>query len=213
MVKTRFSISMSMDGFIAGPNPSLENPLGEGGEQLHEWVIALEAWRRPHGLEGGEVNESTPVVEAMQANVGAYLMGRNMFGGGPGPWGDGAWTGWWGDEPPFRGPVFVVTHHEREPLPMHGGTTFTFVTAGVESALDQARAAAGEADVLICGGASVVQQCFAAGAVDEFTVSVAPVLLGGGTRLFAEGADASRLDPIGVIEAPGVTHMTYRVAR
>jgi dihydrofolate reductase len=211
MGKVRFSISMSMDGYIAGPNPSLEDPLGEGGMQLHEWALALEAWRRPHGLEGGEVNESTPVAEASQENVGAYVMGRNMFGGGPGPWGDGAWTGWWGDEPPFHGPVFVVTHHERKPLPMSGGTTFTFVTSGVESAVEQARTAAGGADVLVCGGAAVVQQCFAAGLIDEFTVSVAPVFLGGGTRLFADAAEASQLELIAVVEAPGVTHLSYRV--
>jgi dihydrofolate reductase len=213
MGKVRFSISMSMDGYIAGPNPSFENPLGEGGMQLHEWATALEAWRGPHGLEGGEVNESTSVVEASQANVGAYVMGRNMFGGGPGPWDDGAWTGWWGDDLPFHGQVFVVTHHEREPLPMSGGTTFTFVTAGVEPAVEQARAAAGEADVVVCGGADVVQQCFAAGLIDDFTVSVAPVFLGGGTRLFGDGAEALQLEPIGVVEAPGVTHLTYRVVR
>jgi dihydrofolate reductase len=210
--KVRFSISMSMDGYVAGPNPTLDDPLGEDGMQLHEWAFALEAWRRPHGMDGGAVNESTPVMEASQQGVGAHVMGRNMFGGGPGPWGEGDWKGWWGEEPPFHGPVFVVTHHEREPLPMDGGTTFTFVTAGVDAAIEAGRAAAGAADVLIAGGASVVQQALAAGLVDEFTVSVAPVLLGGGTRLFGDGAEASRLEPIAVIEAPGVTHLSYRVA-
>ena len=212
MGKVRFSIAMSVDGFLAGPGQSREEPLGKGGEQLHEWLLALEAFRRPHGMEGGVVDESTPVVEAYQANVGAYLMGRNMFGGGPGPWGDDPWTGWWGDDPPFHDPVFVVTHHAREPLVLQGGTTFTFVTDGVEAALAQARAAAGDADVLISGGGSIVGQCLEAGLVDEFTVSIVPVLLGSGTRLFPDRARAAGVERIAQIEAPGVTHVTYRVA-
>jgi dihydrofolate reductase len=213
MSKVRFSITMSIDGYIAGPNPSVEHPLGEGGEQLHEWALVLEVWRRPHGLEGGEVNESTPVMEATQENVGAYLMGRNMFGGGPGAWGDDPWNGWWGDDPPFHAPVFVVTHHAREPVELQGGTTFAFVTDGVEAALEHARSAAGARDILICGGASVVCQCLDAGQVDEFTVSVAPILLGGGTRLFADRSQIDQLEQIGVIQAPEVVHVTYRVAR
>jgi dihydrofolate reductase len=164
-------------------------------------------------MEGGEVNASTPILEATQENVGAYVMGRNMFGGGPGPWRDGGWKGWWGDDPPFHAPVFVLTHHEREPLPMQGGTTFTFVTAGVEAAIAGATEAAGDADVLVSGGASPVQQSLAAGLVDELTVSVAPILIGGGTRLFLDGAQATRLDPLGVVAAPGVAHLMYRVAR
>ena len=213
MGKVKVQITMSLDGFVAGPNPTVEDPLGEGGEQLHEWAIALEAWRRAHGMEGGEVNASTSILEATQENVGAYVMGRNMFGGGPGPWGDDGWKGWWGDDPPFRAPVFVVTHHEREPLPMQSGTTFTFVTDGVEAAIARAAEAAGDADVLVSGGASAVQQSLAAGLVDELTVSVAPMLLGGGTRLFADGAEATRLDPVGVVDAPGVAHLMYRVPR
>ena len=130
MAKVRFGLTMSLDGFVAGPNPSVEKPLGEGGMQLHDWAFGLEAWRRPHGLEGGEVNESTAVIEASIANAGAYLMGRNMFGGGPGDWGDGSWRGWWGDDPPFHVPVFVLTHHAREPLVMDGGTTFVFSRTG-----------------------------------------------------------------------------------
>lgn len=212
MGKVRFSITMSIDGYIAGPDPSLEHPLGVGGEQLHDWALALEAWRRPHGLEGGEVNESTPVMEATQANVGAYLMGRNMFGGGPGDWGDDPWNGWWGDDPPFHAPVFVVTHHAREPLELQD-TTFRFVTDGAQTALERARAAAGGRDVLISGGASVVGQCLDAGLVDEFTLSIAPILLGGGTPLFANRSATERLEQIGVISAPGVAHVTYRVAR
>jgi dihydrofolate reductase len=205
-------MAMSIDGYVAGPNPSIEDPLGEGGMQLHDWAFALEAWRRPHGLEGGEVNESTPVVEESLANVGAYLMGRNMFGGGPGPWGVDPWNGWWGDDPPYHVPVFVLTQHEREPLAMEGGTTFMFVTDGIEPALDQARAAAEDKDVVIAGGANVVQQYLAAGLLDELALSVVPVLLGGGTRFFADG-QAAGLEQIGAVEAPGVTHVRYRVRR
>src|SRR5688500_3414491 len=150
MAKLRFDISMSLDGFIAGPNQSQENPLGEGGEQLHEWVVALEAWRKPHGREGGEVNASTAVVEEALENVGAAVMGRNMFGG-QGPWGKDPWDGWWGDDPPFHYPVFIVTHHAREPVAKRGGTSYTFVTDGIESALEQAREAAGGKDVGLGG--------------------------------------------------------------
>ena len=213
MAKFRFQISVSLDGFVAGPNPSEDDPLGEGGEQLHEWVVKLAAWRQPHGREGGEVNASTPVMEEALENVGATVMGRNMFGGGPGPWGDDPWGGWWGDEPPFRTPVFVLTHHEREPLEKQGGTTFTFVTDGIESALEQAKEAAGGKDVALGGGADVAQQYLAAGLIDELDLNLVPVLLGGGTRLFDNlaGTDLN-LEQVRVIEAPGVTHIKYRVS-
>jgi dihydrofolate reductase len=205
---------MSLDGFVAGPDQSEENPLGVGGEQLHEWVVALEAWRKPHGREGGEVNASTKVVEESLENVGATVMGRNMFGGGPGPWGDDPWDGWWGDEPPFHHPVFVVTHHAREPLAKEGGTTFTFVTDGIEPALEQARAAAGGKDVALGGGADVAQQYLRAGLVDEMHIHLVPVLLGGGERLLdgLGGADVG-FEQVRAIEAPGVTHLTYRRLR
>lgn len=213
MSKLRFQISISLDGFIAGPNQSEEHPLGEGGEQLHEWALKLEAWRKPHGREGGEVNASTQVMEEAFDNVGAILMGRNMFGGGPGPWGDEPWQGWWGDDPPFRMQVFVLTHHAREPLEK-GDTTFTFVTDGIESALEQARAAAGEKDVSLGGGANVVQQYLAVGLIDELQLNVVPVLLGDGARLFEGGAGAgAELDLVRVIDAPGVTHLKYQIAR
>jgi len=213
VAKFRFQISVSADGFIAGPNPSEADPLGQGGEQLHEWVIKLAAWREPHGREGGEVNPSTPVMEEALENVGATVMGRNMFGGGPGPWGEQPWEGWWGDEPPFRTPVFVLTHHEREPLEKQGGTTFTFVTDGIESALEQAKEAAGGKDVSLGGGADVAQQYLAAGLIDELDLNVVPVLLGGGTRLFDNLAGAGiGLEQVRAIEAPGVTHIKYRVS-
>jgi dihydrofolate reductase len=204
---------MSLDGFIAGPNPSEEHPLGEGGMQLHEWAFKLAAWREPHGREGGEVNASTPIMEEALDNVGATIMGRNMFGGGPGPWGEDPWQGWWGDEPPFHTPVFVLTHHEREPLEMKGGTTFTFVTDGIESALEQAKEAAGGADVSLGGGADVAQQYLAAGLLDELQLNVVPLLLGDGTRLFDESGAGAALEQAQVVEAPGVAHLRYRVGR
>lgn len=213
MNKLRFQISVSLDGYVAGPDQSEENPLGVGGEDLHEWVVRLEAWRRPHGLEGGEVNASTPVMEEVQANVGTTIMGRNMFGGGPGPWNeDDPWNGWWGDNPPFHTPVYVLTHHAREPLEMEGGTTFFFVTDGIESALEQARAAAGQKDVQIGGGADVLQQYLAAGLVDEFDLHVVPILLGGGARLLENVSDL-KLEQLRAIDAPGVTHIKYRVVK
>lgn len=212
MAKLRFQISMSLDGFVAGPNPSQEEPLGEGGEGLHEWAIELAAWRESHGREGGEVNASSEVMEESFANTGAVIMGRNMFGGGPGPWGEDPWQGWWGEEPPFHVPVFVLTHHEREPEEKQGDTTFIFVTDGIESALEQARAAAGEKDISLGGGADVAQQYLAAGLIDELNLSVVPVLLGGGTRLFDNlaGVDAT-LELTRVVDAPGVTHLQYRL--
>ncbi len=213
MAKFRFQISISLDGFIAGPNPSEEHPLGEGGMQLHEWVVKLAAWREPHGREGGETNASSAVMEEALTNVGATIMGRNMFGGGPGPWGEDPWDGWWGDEPPFHTPVFVLTQHERPVLEKEGGTTFTFVTDGIASALEQAKEAAGGKDVSLGGGAEVAQQYLAAGLLDELQLNVVPVLLGSGTRLFdnLEGIDAG-LERVQVIEAPDVTHLQYRVA-
>jgi dihydrofolate reductase len=214
MSRLRFSISSSLDGYSAGPDQSLENPLGVGGEQLHKWVFPLAAFRKAHGDEGGgEVNPSTAIVEEMFQNVGAVIMGRHMFGGGTGAW-NNEWKGWWGDDPPYHMPVFVLTHHARESLPMKGGTTFHFVTDGIQSALQQATRVAGDKDVLIGGGANVVQQYLAAGLVDEINVSVAPVLLGGGTRLFDNvGGPNQRLEQIRVVEAPGVTHMRYRVVK
>jgi dihydrofolate reductase len=204
-------ISISLDGFVAGPNQSVDDPLGEGGERLHEWVVVTESWRRQQGMEGGEHSADSEVVDEVFQDVGAYIMGRKMFGGGDGEW-DETWTGWWGEDPPYHVPVFVLTHHVREPLPMKGGTTFNFVTDGIESALEQARAAAGVKDVMIAGGASAVRQYLAAGLLDELYLHIAPVILGAGERLLKDVGDL-RMEPIKVVASPGVTHVKYRIAR
>src|SRR2546421_1470777 len=210
MARLRFQISMSLDGFVAGPNQSEEHPLGEGGMQLHEWALALAAWRQPHGQDGGEVNASTAVVEESLENLGATVMGRNMFGG-EGPWGDDPWDGWWGDDPPYHHPVFIVTHHPRDPVVMEGGTTFHFVTDGIESALEQAREAADGKDVILWGGGQVVQQYLAAGLLDELELHVVPVVLGDGSRIFDNLRDPEvQLEQVRAVEAPGVTHLKYR---
>jgi len=211
MSKLRCHISISLDGYVAGPNQSEENPLGEGGEALHDWAIPLAAWQKVQGREGGEVNESTQVIEERGENVGASLMGRNMFGPiGGGPWSDD-WTGWWGEDPPYHHDVFVVTHYPREPVPMEGGTTFHFVTEGIEPALARAKEAAGGKDVMLYGGGQIVGEYLAAGLLDELELHVSPVLLGGGSRIFdgLGGADVA-LEQVRAIEAPGVTHLKYR---
>ena len=213
MGKVVVDISMSLDGFVAGPNPTLEEPLGEKGEELHEWVVRTNYWRERHGLEGGEEDEDSEVIREAFSSVGASVMGRKMFSGGSGPWeSDPRSMGWWGDEPPFHTPVFVLTHHAREPEEMKGGTTFFFVTDGIEAAIEQARAAAGERDVAIGGGANAIQQALAAGLVDEMRVHVAPILLGGGTRLFGEGADPVKLEATRVLASPRATHFKFDVS-
>ncbi len=211
MSKLRFRISMSVDGFVAGPDQSVDNPLGIGGMRLHEWAFPLKAWRAMHGLPGEEVNESTRVVEESLANIGATVMGRNMFGGHPGPWdARKPWNGWWGDNPPFHHPVFVLTHHAREPLELRGGTTFTFVTDGIEAALEQARRAAGGKDVALAGGARASQQYLAAGVVDEMEINLVPTLLGSGERLFdGVGDDLHGLELVQTVATPKVTHLKF----
>ena len=204
-------ISISLDGFVAGPNQSLDNPLGEGGLRLHEWVFPTRGWRRMEGQEGGEDGPDSEVVEEVSRGVGAYIMGRKMFGGGPGER-DREWKGWWGPDPPYHVPVFVLTHHPREPLTMEGGTTFNFVTDGIESAMKQAQAAAGDQKVSIAGGASAVRQFLAAGLLDELYLHIAPVILGAGERLLEDVGDPV-LEPVKVVASPAVTHIEYRVRR
>src|SRR5215218_195093 len=211
MSSVRVHITVSADGCVAGPNQSEENPLGEGGGSLHDWAFALRAFREPHGMEGVEVNASNAVVEEALANVGAEIMGRGKFGGGPGPWGDAPWPGWWGEDPPFHMPVFVLTHHERERLTL-SDTTFTFVTDGIESALEQARQAAAGKDVTVGGGADVTNQYLTAGLVDELELHIVPLVLGGGARLFEGIAPNLTLEQGRAVEAPGVTHLKYRLA-
>lgn len=213
----RAHLSVSLDGYVAGPRQTVENPLGEGGEGLHAWVVETRVWREAHGLDGGVDNASTPVMEEETRGVGAEIMGRGKFGPpGGGPWRGGEaaeeWRGWWGEDPPFHKPVFVLTHHAREPLTL-SDTTFTFVTGGIVEALDRATDAARGQDVLVGGGADVVNQYLAAGLVDELSLHVAPVLLGGGARLFDGARPGRRLEQLRVVEAPGVAHLSYRVVR
>jgi dihydrofolate reductase len=210
MSRVRASISVSLDGYVAGPNQTQDEPLGEGGEGLHQWLTGLKAWREAQGLDGGEQNVSSTVVEEEIANIGAEIMGRGKFGpAARGPWGDDPWQGWWGDDPPFHKPVFVLTHYERAPLRL-GDTEFRFVTDGIDSALEQARSAAGERDVYIGGGAETINQYLRAGLVDELELHVVPVLLGGGSRLF-ERVGPLQLEQVRTVEAPGVAHVKYRV--
>jgi dihydrofolate reductase len=210
MSKVRAQISISVDGYVAGPNQSRETPLGERGEELHEWVFPTAAFARVQGREGGVRNADSDVVDEIWTNIGAFIMGRNMFGPIRGEW-EGDWRGWWGDDPPYHTPVYVLTHYPRESVEMEGGTTFHFVTDGIESALAQARAAAGDQDVVVMGGASAINQYLAAGLLDELYLHVAPVVLGGGERLFADVGDP-KLEPIEVVASPAVTHVKYRVA-
>jgi dihydrofolate reductase len=209
MSRLRLHLSVSLDGFVAGPSQSVENPLGIGGMKLAQWIFRLKVWRASHGLEGGEVDESSAVLDELLANVGATVMGRNMFGGHPGPWDPAKpWNGWWGDDPPYHHPVFVVTHHARAPLALQGGTTFTFVTDGIEAALEQARRAAGGKDVSLAGGASAARQCLVAGLVDEMHLHVVPTLLGSGERLFeGVGDDLRGLELVRTVATPKVVHL------
>jgi dihydrofolate reductase len=211
MSRLRFRISMSLDGFVAGPEQSVQNPLGIGGMRLHEWVVPLKPWRAAHGMAGGETNESARVVEESVAGIGATIMGRNMFGGYPGAWDKAKpWNGWWGEDPPFHHAVFVLTHHAREPLALKGGTTFYFVTAGIEAALRDARRAAGGRDVALGGGAKAAQQYLNAGLVDEMEIHLVPVLLGSGELLFdGVGDDLHGLQLVRTVATPKVTHLKY----
>jgi dihydrofolate reductase len=205
MGKLFADISMSLDGCIAGPNDTVEQGLGEGGERLHEWVVTVASWRERHNLAGGQAGTDSDILEEAFANTGAILMGRRMF--------DLAEQAW-GDNPPFHMPVFVLTHHPRETLVKEGGTTFIFVGDGIEDALQQARAAAGDKDVSIAGGANIIQQYLQAGLLDEIQIHLVPILLGEGRRLFDHlGPALPELERARVIDSPGVTHLRYRVVK
>src|SRR5829696_2806795 len=209
-------ISVSLDGFVAGPHQTLEDPLGENGEMLHDWVVATKQFRDAHGGEGGERGVDDEVGAEHLAAKGASIMGRRMYSSGQGPWeNDPKASGWWGDDPPFHHPVFVLTHHAREPLEMKGGTTFHFVTDGIESALERARAAAGDQDISLAGGAQAISQGLKAGLVDDMQLHVVPIFLGGGARLFDDHVAQApgQLQLNRVVESPtGVVHLRYEVA-
>jgi dihydrofolate reductase len=178
------SFAISIDGYGAGPDQSLQNPLGVRGPELMEWFFSTRVWRTMHGQPDGETGIDNAMAEQGFANIGAWILGRNMFGPIRGPWADDSWKGWWGDEPPYHVPVFVLTHHARAPLKMKGGTEFYFVTDGIRSALEQARAAAGNRDIRLGGGVDIVRQYLRAGLIDELHLAVRPVLLGSGEHLF-----------------------------
>jgi len=204
-------MTMSLDGYVAGPNQSVTNPLGEGGQALHDWAFAVRTFRKMHGMEGGTTGPDDEIVAESLQNIGATIMGRHMFGGGQGPWGDNPWKGWWGDNPPFHTPVFVLTHHGRKPLEMEGGTTFHFVTEGIQVALERAKKAAGGKDVSLGGGADVAQQYLTAGLIDEMEIHVVPLLLGDGARLFDNmGGRQTSYERVRVVNSPAASHYKYR---
>ena len=186
------NFTISLDGFGAGPGQDTDNPLGRGASNLHEWMYATERFRKMIGNACGETGPDNDLVGRGFDNIGAWILGRNMFGPIRGPWPDDDWKGWWGDEPPYHCPVFVLTHHAREAIEMKGGTVFHFVAGGIESALEQARAAAGSGDVRIGGGVQTIRQYLQAGFIDEMHIAVSPVLLGAGEHLFG-GLDLAAL--------------------
>src|SRR5205814_8218630 len=210
MTQLRFNITMSLDGYVAGPNQSLENPLGEGGEELHNWAFPTRYFHEMQGQEGGETGADQDILVETFNNLGATIMGRNMFGGGTGAW-DESWRGWWGENPPYHTDVFVLTHHPREALPMQGGTTFHFVTDGIQSALEQAKKAAASKDISLAGGAQIAQQFLKAGLIDAMELHVVPHLLGSGSRLF-DNTDGfhTNYECVRIIHTPAATHYKYR---
>jgi dihydrofolate reductase len=205
--------AVSIDGFAAGLNQDLEHPLGDRGPELMEWLFQTRVWRQQHGLEGGDTGVDNQIAQAGFEGVGAWILGRNMFGPVRGPWPDESWRGWWGDEPPYHVPVFVLTHHARPSLQMEGGTVFHFVTGGIREALDRARAAAGGRDVRVGGGASTIRQFLEAGLLDEMSLAVRPIVLGHGEALFS-GLDLRALGYRGVESVAGerATHVLIRRA-
>lgn len=207
------NFAISLDGYGAGPDQSLEHPLGVGGEHLHEWAFATQTFRQAHGMEGGDEGNIDDAFAARgRQGIGATIMGRNMFAPTRGPWGDDPWSGWWGDHPPFHHPVFVLTHHPRPPLELQGGTTFYFVDDGIDAALERAFEAAGGQDVLVGGGASTIQQYLRAGLIDEMHVAIVPILLGAGERLFDHLDGGPRgYECVELVSSPAAAHV--RLAR
>ncbi|MCW2631652.1 MAG: Deaminase [Pseudonocardia sp.] len=206
------NFSISLDGYAAGPGQDIDNPLGIGGPELHEWVFGTRTARRMFGEEGGEEGLDDRFMAEGDKGIGATIMGRNMFGPIRGPWGDDEWTGWWGDNPPYHHPVFVLTHHPQPPIEMQGGTTFNFIDDGIEMALAHAFVAAEEADVRLGGGVSTIQQYLRARLIDELHLAIVPVLLGGGERLFDNldgGPDGYEV--VEFVSSPSVAHV--RLAR
>ena len=201
--KVYAEMSMSLDGFIAGPNAGPDNRMGDGGDRLSEWIYGLESWREPHGLQGGAKNPDNEVVKESFARMGAVVMGKRMFDEGEEPW---------GDDPPFHAPVFVVTHEARDTVEKQGGTTYTFVTDGIESALKQATEAAGDKDVVL-GGASTIRQFIEAGLLDDMLIHLIPVLFGDGVRLFDRLPERVELETTQVISSPAATHLSFRVVK
>jgi dihydrofolate reductase len=212
--KLRVHMMMSLDGYVAGPNPTLHQPFGEGTEHFLDWLFKLKTFSEMLGTEGGETGPCDDVMRETSSNVGATIMGRNMFGGGPGPWPENAWNGWWGDNPPYHTPVFVLTHYPRATLSMQGGTEFIFVTDGIESALRQATQAAGGKDVRVGGGGEVANRYLAAGLVDELELHIVPMILGRGVRLFTDlGSPPPQLQLLRTVATPEVTHLKYHVVK
>ncbi len=213
MTKVRVNaFSISIDGFGAGLDQSVENPLGRRGEELHEWFVPTRGFRQVYGEDGGTTGVDNDFGARSMDDLGAWIMGRNMFGPVRGEWPDFEWKGWWGEEPPYHCPVFVLTHHERPPLEMAGGTVFHFVTGGIHEALDRAREAAGDKDIRIGGGAGTIRQYLQVGLIDELHVAIAPVLLGGGEPLFA-GLDLPALGYAVREQAAGEKAMHVIIAR
>ena len=212
LAKVRVHMMMSLDGYTAGPNQSRDRPFGDRTDNFLDWIFKLKTWREMQGQPGGETGATDDVMRETATNIGATVMGRKMFGGGPGPWSESQpWNGWWGENPPYHTPVFVITHYARATLPMAGGTVFNFVTEGIEAALERAKEAAGDRDVRIGGGASTVNQYLRAGMIDEIELHVVPMLIGAGERLFVDLGDKQpRLELIRTVAAPDVTHLKYR---
>ena len=201
------NLSVSLDGYAAGPDQSLDNPLGRGGGQLHDWAFATRSARQTHGMTGGDNGLDDQFVEQGEVGIGATIMGRNMFGPGRGPWGPDPWTGWWGAEPPFHHPVFVLTHHPRPSLAMEGGTTFHFVDQGIGAILELALDAAQGNDVRIGGGPATIQQFLRAGLIDDLHLVIVPILLGGGERLLANLDGVDGYECAELVSSPAVVHV------